>query len=432
MAQTPKQRLTVLLGAGSTLNLGVTPADVQHVGMPCTDDLTERIKGMPFPAVSRQNIPILLGPDQNQPLQIGGHVPIPILSMIHRALASEFEYVDFELILHAIEQLDPIVASAGDQRRHDRYRAVLSPFVEVCRKHDLLNDTMVLGELRPAIITEIYRTIIGRVPVDHLAQPPALHGFIRRLEKEFQLSVFTLNYDDVVDGALGSWFDGFVRPADQSAQGSAWTANGFDARHFNNWREASEPLLVHLHGSVRFGYLRHEFGTGKYSDSQAALESVEWTRAGDHHVAGQIVSASPIISGLSKAAKLVYNPEPFGYYYRALIDSVLACERLLVVGYGGRDDHINVWLSQFEKTHAESRRIVWICRLDAHRVREPSEEKGMIGLLAGAGAFREFVHYDDPENEGKFQTCGRLGLVPSGFPVSAETEAEIITFLSQN
>jgi hypothetical protein len=151
--------------------------------------------------------------------------------------------------------------------------------------------------------------------------------------------VFTLNYDDVVDGARDSWFDGFTRPVEQSPGGRVWSANGFDARYFNNWREASEPLLVHLHGSVRFGYLRGEFGTGKYSDSQSALESVEGTRAGDLYSAGQIVSASPIISGLSKPAKLVNNPEPFGYYYRAFIDSLLACAITSHWLWGARRSH---------------------------------------------------------------------------------------------
>ena len=58
--------------------------------------------------------------------------------MIYHALTSEFDYVDFELILHAVEQLEPIVASIEDRRRVDRYRAVLSAFVEVNRKLDLL------------------------------------------------------------------------------------------------------------------------------------------------------------------------------------------------------------------------------------------------------------------------------------------------------
>jgi hypothetical protein len=141
------------------------------------------------------------------------------------------------------------------------------------------------------------------VPVHLFANPPALHQFFRNLEGEFRLSVFTLNYDDIVDGARSSWFDGFTRPVEQSRGGRVWSANGFDARNFSNWPQASEPLLAHLHGSVRFGYLRKEIGTGKYSDSQAALESIEGTRVGDQYSAGQIVSTSPIISGLSKPNK---------------------------------------------------------------------------------------------------------------------------------
>lgn len=219
--------------------------------------------------------------------------------MIYHALSNEFDYVDFELILHAVEQLQPIVESIEDRRRVDRYRAVLSAFVEVNRRLDLLSDASLLLAVRPLIITAIHRMMTG-ISVQHLARPPALHNFIRNLEDEFQLAVFTLNYDDAVDGARDSWFDGFTRPVEQSPGGRVWLANGFDARYFNNWREASEPLLVHLHGSVRFGYLRGEVGTGKYRDSQSALESVEGTCTGDQYSAGQIVSASPIISGLSK------------------------------------------------------------------------------------------------------------------------------------
>jgi hypothetical protein len=417
-----KPRLTILLGAGSTLNLGVTPPDAPPIGMPSTGDLTKRIAGMQTPAVLHRSVPILFGPNESQPFQYNKQ--IPILPIIYHALTSEFDYVDFELILHAVEQLEPIVASIEDRRRIDRYRAVLSAFVEVNHKLDLLSDASLLLAVRPLIMTEIYRMMTGiSVP-----RPPALYHFIRNLAQQFQLGVFTLNYDDVVDGARDLWFDGFTRPVEQSQGGLVWSVNGFHARHFNNWREASDPLLVHLHGSVRFGYLLGEFGPVKYSDSQRALESVEGTRSGDRYSAGQIVSASPIISGLSKPAKLVHNPEPFGYYYKAFIDSLLDCERLLVIGYGGRDDHINVWLSQFSKHHAEKRKVVWICKLPGSDVGEVSAEKEMIKLLSDS-AFEEYRNYDDPNNGQKFQRCGVLGLVPSGFPVSSETEAEIMQFL---
>jgi hypothetical protein len=420
-----KPTLTVLLGAGSTVNLGVTPPEVQPIGMPSTERLTNRIAAMRFPAAVHRGTPILFGPDATQPFQYNR--TFPILPMIHRALTSEFDYVDFELILHAIEQLEPIVASIEENRRVDRYRAVLAAFVEINRRFDLLDASLFLA-VRPLIIAEIYRAMMA-VPVQNLANPPALPQFIRNLEHEFKLRVFPLNYDDIVDGARDAWFDGFTRPVEQSPGGRVWSANGFDPRTFINWREASEPVLVHLHGSVRFGYLRKEIGTGKYSDAQAALESVEGTRAGDHYSGGAIVSSSPIISGLSKPAKLVHNPEPFGYYYRAFIDSVIECERLLVIGYGARDDHINVWLDQYTKVHADNRKVVWVCKLPGGSVGTTTTEKEMINSLAGPGGFQEWRNFDDPNSLQKFQPCGALGLIPSGFPVALETEAEILEFL---
>jgi hypothetical protein len=417
--------LTVLLAAGSTVNLGVTPPGVPPIGMPSTEKLTSRIAGMKFPTVVRRGTPLLLGPDAEQEFRYDR--TFSILPVIHNALSREFDYVDFELILHAIEQLEPIVASIEDSRRIDRYRSVLAAFVEISRRFDFLDPSVFLA-LRPVIIAEIYHAMNG-VSVQHLANQPVLPQFIRNLERKFKLRVFTLNYDDVVDDACDAWFDGFTRPVEQSTGGRVWSANGFDPRTFSNWRDASEPLLVHLHGSVRFGYLLKEIATGKYSDAQAALKSVEGTRTGDRYSGGAIVSASPIISGLSKPAKLFHNPEPFGYYYRAFIDSVLECERLLVVGYGARDDHINVWLEQYMKVHNANRKVVWVCKLPGHTVGTQTVEKQMIISLAGPGGFQEYRNFDDPKNLQKFQACGALGLVPSGFPVSPETEAEILQFL---
>jgi hypothetical protein len=180
----------------------------------------------------------------------------------------------------------------------------------------------------------------------------------------------------------------------------------------------------HFHGGAS--------GTGKYSDSQAALQSVECVRIGDQYSGGQIVSASPIISGLSKAAKLIHNPEPFGYYYKAFIDSILDCERLLVIGYGARDDHVNVWLNQFLKKHADNRKVVWICKLDGRSVGEPTMEKSIINSLSAPGGFVEALHWDNPRSEQTFYNCGALGLVPSGFPVSPETIAKAMEFLGSS
>lgn len=74
--QTMKPRLTVLLGSGSTLNLGVTPPDAPPIGMPSNSDLTRRIAGMEFPAALHRSVPILFGPDESQPFHYTKQFPI--------------------------------------------------------------------------------------------------------------------------------------------------------------------------------------------------------------------------------------------------------------------------------------------------------------------------------------------------------------------
>ncbi|HXN88431.1 MAG TPA: SIR2 family protein [Methylocella sp.] len=419
-----KPKLTILLGAGSTLKLGLGAPDAVS-GMPSTAELTERIARLQFPAAVRRGVPFVYGPDQKYPFSIDK--PFPLLPAIYSALSGAFRDVDFELILHAVEQLQPLVVSADPGYLSDRYHPVVGAFTEVRRRFDLLCDWTVLLAVRRSVISEIY-TAINSKSVSISGDRLPLHTFIQSLEKEFQISVFTLNYDDLVDGARSSWFDGFTGPVEGAAQGHIWTVKAFDARLFDNWRDATEPLLAHLHGSVRFGYMRGQFGVGKYSDSQAAFASLE-VSVSDQHSAGQIVSASPIISGLSKVAKLALNPEPFGYYYRAFVDAVLGSKRLLVIGYGARDDHVNTWLEQFQKKHADGRRVVWICKLPGTSVGERTMEKDMIQALAGPGNFQEYQHYDCRNDSEKFKFCGALGLVPSGFPVEPGTEAKILDFL---
>lgn len=202
----------------------------------------------------------------------------------------------------------------------------------------------------------------------------------------------------------------------------------FDARAFDGWRDAKQPVLVHLHGSIRFGPQQQGLGLAKYSDAKSAGQRIEWTRTGDYYSAGQIVSGAPIISGLNKVAKLSHNPEPFGYYYRAFIDALLGSERLLVIGYGGRDDHVNTWLNQFKAKYSDSCRVAWIGKLTGNMVGEKTDEKQIISLLSG-NKFVEYLHHDDPGSSERIFDCGSLQRVASGFPVSQATQDALIKFL---
>jgi hypothetical protein len=104
-------------------------------------------------------------------------------------------------------------------------------------------------------------------------------------------------------------------------------------------------------------------------------------------------------------------------------------ERLLVIGYGAKDEHVNTWLEQFVAKHGEGRRIGWIWMLDRKMVGDPTMEKKMINLLSG-NRFEDFRHNNASENPGSLMECGdNLRLVVTGFPLSSVTQSEIISFL---
>jgi SIR2-like domain len=183
-----------------------------------------------------------------------------------------------------------------------------------------------------------------------------------------------------------------------------------------------------LHGSVRFGPSRNDFGLVKYSDIEAAREANKAIACSDKCSGGQIVSSDSIISGLNKAARLTLNPEPYGYYYRALIDSLLSNERLLVIGYGARDEHVNTWFGQFHAKHGERRRVGWVGMLEGKMVGEQTPEKKMITLLSDR-KFVDCLHYRRSQEPNGLIECGLLRLGAAGFPLPEETQSELISFL---
>jgi hypothetical protein len=124
----------------------------------------------------------------------------------------------------------------------------------------------------------------------------------------------------------------------------------------------------------------------------------------------------------------MFNPSPFGYYYRAFIDSLLENERLLVIGYGARDEHLNTWLTEFGELHGDRRRVGWITLLPGNLVGENTVEKQIVSCLAGPGKFQDPLHYHHEDKPTLYQ-CGSLALIPSGFPTDQHIEEDIIAFL---
>jgi hypothetical protein len=71
-----------------------------------------------------------------------------------------------------------------------------------------------------------------------------------------------------------------------------------------------------------------------------------------------LFGVSPIISGLRKTEKL--NLRPYGNYFHGFAQSLSLYSNLLVIGYGGKDIHVNFWLREFLEIHGVNARLVEI------------------------------------------------------------------------
>lgn len=415
-----RSTLTVLLGAGSTLDLGLvnpqTGAPLGY-GMPSTNDLTQAVLKLKWPAVSA-GIPFFIS-QANWTDRIPSYQHaqvVPALRLIERALRSEFRYVDFELVIYALEQLEPLFAARIHTDAVDEFRPVLSAFVELGEKTRPFADWSLINETRRAVMLHIFDCILtAKLKCDSQKPAQKLTELFDSLRKEFMLRVFTLNYDDIVDEAMPSAFDGFESRGDDDQHDDA---RAFSAREFAE-RYSHEPeTLAHLHGSVRFG--RRLSGLLKYGRAEQARAAIEGTISSDHQENGALISADPIISGLNKSAKLIQNPAPFGYYFRAFIDSVMRSHRLLAIGYGGCDDHINAWLRQMPEIHGDARRLVWIGKFSGQTCGQRTPEKELLIDVGAARWTNEYKRFEGAEDADFQSESANLRLVANGFPFKSD------------
>ena len=326
------KRLTVLLGAGSTLTaapFGVPP------GTHSTETLTSFVRR-----------------DHD------------LAGKIYDELQAKYPSVNFEDILFALEILESYLMSKGikGNLRSAQFDPVISVFTNMRNDLGFSLDRQNVSQSRRRLIKYIFGKMV--LDLTKLQENPGelyLKGLIERLHQHFTLHLFTLNYDDLIDLVSDSWFDGFI----EKEEGKSFSR--FNGAEFLRRFDTETKSLVHLHGSVRFGFPVPPRGSQvnpgtivKYDDPMEAFDSYVRTFPGEILVDGQIVSQDPIISGLNKLDKLFLNPSPFGYYYQAFTRSMVDVPNLLIMGYGARDPHVNEWIREFVRVHGTNRKVVMV------------------------------------------------------------------------
>ena len=356
----PRQRLMLLLGAGSTI----------HAGAPSTDDITDYL-------CTREN----------------ERFREVIKGLCEQRGSLGF---NFETVMAAMEALDGYVLDkrgppvvGGEIGAFTALKPAYEDFLKIVSP-----DTF--SGLRQALLSAIATVVIGKTESSPTTE---LSVFMKHLRKHFDLTVVTLNYDDLIDRA-GTWFDGFV-PSKENNQYEVFDHSAFRAG------ASSEPaVLLHLHGSVRFG---RNPGLGryvvKYRSAREAQESLKPSDGPRLRGAGTI----PMISGNQKEQDLNYYAAPLGYYYNVFVNTALNCPLWLVAGYGGNDAHVNQWIRESGWAHQGLARIAHI-----DLVGWP-----IILKLSGAG----YTHWEPPAIKPYY------GPQEGSFPPSGAILEDIIAFL---
>jgi len=180
----------------------------------------------------------------------------------------------------------------------------------------------------------------------------SLTHLVRTLAGDARVVLSTLNYDTLLDGAL-PWFDGFV-----SVLGSNFAE--FEPLLWLEQRR-NHHLLMHLHGSMRFGFRPFMALTGatpfsepvRYASSELAVDSVLRSSTESSSADGLLLPATPIIPGAHKSPKLLRNVRPYAYYNATALHEIANTEALLMIGYGFRDEHVNAWIDEYMRIHAD-------------------------------------------------------------------------------
>ena len=307
-AKGDRPRLMVLLGAGASV----------HAGVPSTVQVTERICQLDNCAIK---------------------------AIVDSFKGKGWAGFSFETVMAALEDLQEYQEACRFPGRG--IRGTLSMFTELAPEyvgfaHD--GEPLHVFSTRIALLGGIFDFFIRETPQQH---PERLQAFVDRLRQDFDLTVLTLNYDDLID-RTGPWFDGFV------ASHESQDYDVFSSGQFVD-RVATEPnVLLHLHGSVRFGRaLRPDRDIVKYHSAEAAREALIGSARSPQW-------AAPIVSGHQKERWLQRYVAPLGYYYNAFVNAAASTPLWLIAGYGANDVHVNTWVMESMRMHKERARVVHI------------------------------------------------------------------------
>lgn len=190
------------------------------------------------------------------------------------------------------------------------------------------------------VINTVFKTIFNNRP--NKWNEKWRDTIFKKFKETFgHVDIFTLNYDDYLDGVLDNLNDGYVK-VEQTIDNIGYYR--FDPEKCLTISKTD--TINHIHGSIHFSRIKppddYYSPLQKYDtpyDNVGELCSYE----SQNHTIFQYL---PIISGKDKANVLMYSP--FREYYANLVKCIAISDCLVVIGYGFGDYHVNNLIFTFE------------------------------------------------------------------------------------
>lgn len=352
----------------------------------------------------------------------------PAVLQIERGLRSVRDTINFEAILHAVETLEPYVASRTLLHEIANVRPILTAFTDPTARYDSLMNWHLLWTMRWEIIRLVRDRVISGSSNPDVSYLNSTKYMLDALRNNFVVDAFNLNYDDLLE-QTHIWDDGFAKE-------ESWSV--FDRAAYIRARNDASHLMTHLHGSTRFGYRNEDLEAirrngpqrqvVRYADLMAATESLQYPPT-PTYTDDVIDDAAPLISGANKVMK--FTTAPYSYYFSALQQAAQTNDRLLFLGYGFADPHVNNWI--LETIHHHGEHCVRAVVVDL----KPKDAKESWRLLDNA-VFSEVrarlggspVNLSNPQVR-EFVFAGRLGLSGGGYPIRSDIVDAIVHFLME-
>lgn len=327
-----KTGLTVLLGSGFA----------EGLGLPGTSQLTTAVRSLPGPQIFPER------PNE-------GLVTVP--GGMWRMATSYYSNPNFETMLHLVETAIGYQRVRGWLAADDSSKAAFGAFMNIMPHWERFieqGSAYSFQDFYSYAINAIAKELVDATNENLKGIQEFLAPFLSHLKDRFQLTLATLNYDDTLERSLETWHDGFGPQNDRQA---------FNPPSLLSDRH--EPLLMHLHGSVRFYTLAApEEERVIYRADSADLKTPQVRGVFWQYFAqsGELLLAAPMISGLRKSDKV--TTPPFGYYQYRFHDSLMKCPRLLVIGYGAGDTYLNSLLLEMRRIHESKFRAIFVTKCE--------------------------------------------------------------------